>query len=150
MARNDGQGNVRFIFNSINTFEGYEFSRAVIAAHANSTLNTNRVTIAVYLEGRYHNPRNRQVTEGFSFLQATNRTFTASELLDSGFGRVPVAGLGSTGLIDARYFLGLDTPNSVLCALSNGSGRLIRRTCTVGPTRFDTFFGAETVVLINC
>jgi hypothetical protein len=150
MARNDGQGLSRVRFGTtISTFEGYEFSRDTIAYHSNSTLSTNSVTIAAYLEGRFTNSR-RQPAEGFSFQQGSG-TFNSVFLLTNGFGNAVTNSVGgSSGLIDARYYLALDTPNAVLCALSGNTGRLIKRRITTGATRFDTVFGAETVVQITC
>jgi len=136
MARNDAQGLVRAIFSSINSFEGYEFTREQVYLHANTTLANTPTTIGVYLQGGYSRPRQQGGdAEGFSFQQGTG-TFNRQLLFTYGF-RVN----------DARYFFALDTPISVLNALTNNinGARIIRRVVTVGATHFDTRFGAEQI-----
>jgi len=138
MARNDAQGLVRARFSSINSFEGYEFTREQVFSHANTTLASTPTTIAVYLQGSFPRPRQQGGdTEGFSFQQGTG-TFTRQLLFTYGF-----------RLNDARYFFALDTPISVLNALSNNGSRIIRRIVFVGATHFDTRFGAEQICTNN-
>lgn len=137
-AQNNAQGLNRGRFSGITTFDGFEFTRQQIELHSNTTLATNPVTIAVYLQGAYRRPQGGFAgtpAQGFSFQQGTG-TFNATLLMVNGF----------NPLNDARYYLHPDTPIAVLNALNNNGTRFIRRTVNVAST---TRFGVERICTGN-
>lgn len=137
----------RDISSKITSYDGYEFSFAQMQ-NFRTVLNNNPVEVAVYLQGTHFRTSNKTVVPTFTFQRIDS---TQGRALRTSVPNIFLNGMrGPRETVSERYFVSLNTPNSVLCQLTNGSGRLIRRTVTTGATLFDTVFGAETIVQLSC